>query len=77
MSGPWVHNKDVSAWPKIWTSGGKVPDFPKGEVHHYFNVVSFTGQDKFPYIRETTRYLTLRSTPIARATSSAGYPCYR
>ena len=37
-------------WPKIWTSGGKIPDFPKGKIHHHFNAYSWTTQDLYPYL---------------------------
>ena len=38
-----------SKWPKIWTLGGKIPDFPKGKVHHHYNAYSWTSQDLYPY----------------------------
>ena len=39
-----------NGWPKIWTSGGKIPDFPKGKVHHHYNAYSWTSQDLYPYL---------------------------
>ena len=50
--GGLIVSKSDSAgeWPKIWTSGGKIPDFPKGKVHRNYNAFSWTSQDLYPYL---------------------------